>query len=87
MRQWERAKRMVYCRLVSVENDYIIYLLGSVVSDITGLLKLYPKKHYYEIERQAQKKPVYIHAIDRMLFRYQEKFDRGEIPDKMSYEI
>ena len=78
---------MVYCRLVSVENDYIIYLLGSVVSDITGLLKLYPKKHYYEIERQPQKKPVYIHAIDRMLFRYQEKFDRGEILDKMSYEI
>jgi hypothetical protein len=78
---------MVYCKLISQQNNVIRYAIGALYNDLTGILVLNPKTQSYEIEKQPNQEEVYEHFIDKMLRRYQKYFDAGEIPEKMSYEI
>jgi hypothetical protein len=78
---------MVYCRLLKNNGNKLTYAIGSVASDITGELVLYPKQKFYNIKKQPQKGTVYEHFIDKMLRKYQKEFDKGIVPPKMSYEI
>ena len=78
---------MIYCRLLKNENNKLIYSIGSVISDITGKMELSPQNQSYQIIEQPKEEPVYEHFIDKMLRLYQKDFDKGVIPEKMSYEI
>lgn len=87
MKQIRKEKQMVYCRLISQQNNVIRYAIGALYNDLTGILVLNPKEQSYEIEKQPDQEEVYEHFIDKMLRQYQRYFDNGEIPEKMSYEI
>jgi hypothetical protein len=78
---------MVYCKLISKENNTIRYAIGALYNDLTGILILDPIAQCYVIEKQPNHEQVYEHFIDKMLRKYQSSFDKGEIPEKMSYEI
>lgn len=78
---------MVYCKLISHNKDVAIYRIGSVISDITGVMHLDYKKHEYIIVEKPKREPVYEHFIDKLILKYQKEFDEGRIPESMSYEI
>lgn len=78
---------MVYCRLQSVDGNKAIYAIGSVISDITGKIKIDFENKEYSILEQSKKYKVYEHFIDKMLLKYKTQLEKGIIPDKMSYEI
>lgn len=78
---------MVYCRLQSKTDKYISYSIGARYGDITGEVRIDPDGMGYEIIKQPVKENVYPHFIDRMLIRYTNQFQKGMIPEKMSYEI
>lgn len=78
---------MVYCRLLKKDDNKYIYSIGSVISDMTGEIKIDADGRGYEIVKQPQKEEVYPHFIDKMLVRYLDQFNKGIIPEKMSYEI
>ncbi len=79
--------QMVYCKLISQNNDVIRYAIGALYNDLTGILVLNPKTQSYEIEKQPDQEEVYEHYIDKMFRRSQHLFDNGNIPEEMSYEI
>lgn len=83
----EKENQMVYCRLLSKNKNLITYSIGALYNDISGIIKLDIKNMSYEIVKQPQKEEVYEHFIDKMLVKYHPIFDKGEIPEKMSYEI
>lgn len=53
--------QMVYCKLISQNNDVIKYAIGALYNDLTGILVLNPKTHSYEIEKQPDQEEVYEH--------------------------
>lgn len=78
---------MVYCRLKSKNDNVAIYGIGGFYDDVSGILRLDRKAKQYEIIKQPKTQKVYEQFVDRMLRRYQEQFEKGVIPEKMSYEI
>lgn len=78
---------MIYCRLLSKNNDSVSYSIGARYNDITGKIKIYINSLEYEIIKQPEKEEVYPHFINKMLIRYLPMFEKGTIPEKMSYEI
>jgi len=78
---------VVYCRLISHNNGIAIYAIGAVVSDITGLMRLNCNNRKYLVMQKPHKEEVYDLFIDKMIKKYQKEFDKGDIPEKMSYEI
>lgn len=78
---------MVYCRLLSKENNSISYAIGALYNDITGIIKFEPSGKSYDIIKQPQREEVYPYFIDKMIAKYQTLIDQGNFPDKMSYEI
>lgn len=78
---------MVYCRLISKKNNTLSYAVGSIASDITGLLSLNLGDFSFEITKQPERKPVYPLFIGRMVNKYRTRLEQNDIPDKMSYEI
>ena len=78
---------MVYCKLLSKNEKSITYSIGALCNDLTGEIEIDANGRGYEIIKQPQKEEVYPHFIDRMLVRYLNMFDKGTIPEKMSYEI
>ncbi len=78
---------MGYCRLQSNMGKFLRYAIGSLSSDITGIIDVDSNGRGYTIVKQPQKQEVYPHFINRMLSKYHSEFDKGNIPEKMSYEI
>lgn len=78
---------MVYCKLLSVDGDSVIYAIGSLVNDITGKIIINPKSGEYSLVSQPQKEKVYEHFIDKMLYNHRESLSKGIYPVKMAYEI
>ncbi len=78
---------MVYCKMISQQDNVIRYAIGALYNDLTGILVLNLNEQCYVIEKQPDQEEVYEHFIDKMLRKYQQYFDNGEIPEKMSYEI
>ena len=82
-----KEKKMIYCRLLSKNKKIISYSIGAVISDITGEIKIDIDGKRYEIIKQPQKEEVYPLFINKMLWKYRGEFNKGIIPEKMSYEI
>lgn len=78
---------MIYCRLLSTNKSTISYSIGARISDITGKINVDADGKGYEIIKQPQKEEVHPHFINKMLWKYREKFGKGIVPEKMSYEI
>ena len=78
---------MVYCNLVSHNDNIAVYKIGSVISDITGVMRLDCKDGSYYIAQKPQREEIYELFVKKMLRKYQSQFRNGIIPEKMSYEI
>lgn len=78
---------MVYCKLLSKDTNMVSYAIGALWNDLTGVIKIDSDGRGFEIVKQPKKEAVYPHFINKMLVKYLELFEKGEIPEKMSYEI
>lgn len=78
---------MVYCRLLSVDNDIAKYSIGSVISDITGVLEIDANNRTYSIEKEPENRPLYMRHVESMISRAREEIFKGDFPEKLTYEI
>ena len=62
---------MVYCKMISQQDNVIRYAIGALYNDLTGILVLNLNEQSYVIEKQPDQEEVYEHFIDKMLRQYQ----------------
>ena len=78
---------MVYCRLISVNNGVAKYSIGSLIDDITGILVVDSNEETYSIEKQPDKRELYMRHVGAMMCKNKDVLSQGIFPEKMSYEI
>ena len=78
---------MVYCKLISVNENIAKYSIGGRVNDMTGVLVYDRKDDSFEIEKESDESTVYKAHFKNMVCKYIEEFRKGIIKDKIGYEI
>ncbi len=78
---------MVYCSLLEVKDKVIKYAIGGYATDITGVLVVDMRDRSYYVEKEPDESKVYPRLIGTMIRKYISEFEKGNYPDKMSYEI
>ena len=77
----------VYCRLVRKTDDYALYSIGTVVTDMTGEIIFYKDLRDPELIKQAEVYPVRIKHIASIYIKYKESFSQGVFKEKLAHEI
>ncbi len=78
---------MVYCSFLKVQNKIIRYSLGGYSDDLTGVLVVDMNNKSFYVEKEPEASKVYPRLIGSMLRKYLPELEKGEYPERMSYEI
>ena len=78
---------MVYCNLIERNGDEVFYAIGGTTNDLTGKLVINIKDKSYRLEKKPERSKVYDRHISSMVYREMSLLARGEMPQKLSYEI
>ncbi len=80
---------MIFCKLKEKQEDRAIYLVGALISDMTGEAIFFKGGEKYPVlSKQAEKYPVFEHRLLQIYFKYYyNNFRNGVFPEKMGNEI
>ena len=77
---------MIYCKLKKRGDTSAIYLFGKTVGDITGEAEFYSSLAQPSVLKQPQNGTVPDRWLAMVAVKYQEQFEKGDFPEKISYE-
>lgn len=77
---------MVYCDLVSKEQDDLTYAIGGSPKDMTGKLVVHLSDKSFDLDQPVNTTVLPRH-IKSMLSRAWTDFEKGIYKPKLSYEI
>ena len=78
---------MVYCRLISANENVLKYAAGGLANDLTGELQVNKGDVSYQVTKAPERSILYPRHIEAMLSKYGEKIKRGSLIEIMAYEI
>ena len=77
---------MVYCNLKQKGEKSAIYYYGATTDDITGEVEVYAAAVSPVIIKPPHEGGVTNSALIRLAIKYEERFMRGEFPEKIAYQ-
>lgn len=78
---------MVYCNLISVDENTIKYAFGGVYTDLTGELVVNRNDYTFNITKSPSSSSVLKNHIDRLLRIHRSEFLKGDFKKSIAYEI
>ena len=87
MRWARKVNLMVYCRLISVDDKIIKYLIGGLANDLTGELIVNKSDFSFELVKKPEKSVVFLSHIDSLLRKHRNEFLQGIFKKEIAREI
>jgi len=79
---------MVFCDILIIEENAIIYKIGGTSEDLTGELLIRPSDNFsFELRKEPENSRVALRHIEYMIGRHRQEFREGKYPERMSYQI
>jgi len=77
---------MIYCKLKKSNEASAVYMFGKTIDDITGEVEFYSTFTEPTVLKQPQTGNVPNRMLAMILVKYQERLQKADFPEKMSYE-
>lgn len=78
---------MVFCNLLSKNDEYLEYAIGGSPNDLSGRLRVNHKDLSYVLITAPEHTKVYGRHIAAMLSRAKRDYKKGIFEEKLAYQI